>query len=188
MPPAPELLADDDAAFLIAVNVDRVSEAIANLGLPALGAFALWVPNEAQYMEPSALSVCSSEEWRRRLAPLVIAADPQGLALALDPQTWDHPEVVLSGPPDLERFDAASARLYERYGEERDPAAQVLGETARRIARAPSVVAGPVLVAMVTDGSSSSDEALDSIRYASPPANVATLEAAGLPQSYWDLL
>jgi ADP-ribose pyrophosphatase YjhB (NUDIX family) len=185
--PTPELLADSDAAFLIGVNVDRVSRSIADLGLHALGAFALWVPNEAQFMEPSALSVCSSEEWRRRLAPFATAPDPHGLAVAMDPQAWDHPEVDLVGPPDPERFDAASARLYERCGDERDPAAQVLAETARRIAQAPSVVAGPVLVAMVTEGNNASDETLKSIRYASPPASVATLEAAGLPQSYWDL-
>lgn len=187
MPPEPALLADDDAVFLIGVNVARINQALVDLGLSALGAFALWLPNEDQHMEPAAVSVCSAASWRARLEPLRVAPDAAGVALALDPQTWDHPELDLGEPDDPARFDAASARLYERFGDDdRDPAAQVLDETARLVARTPPVPAD-LLVAMTTDGSSRSDELLASIRYASPSSSVEALEAAGLPQSYWEL-
>jgi hypothetical protein len=187
MLPEPDLLADDDAMWLIGVNVDRVTQAIATVGLRALGAFALWVPNDGKYMDPAAVSVCSAEVWTQRLAPLIAAPDADKLAVALDPQDWDYPEIELPPQFDLELVDAASARLLERFGEERDPAAQVLNETARLVAQAPLVPADPLLVAMATDGSNTSDQALASIRYASPPPSVAALEARGLPKSYWDL-
>ncbi|MCW2982624.1 MAG: hypothetical protein JWR63_194 [Conexibacter sp.] len=183
-----DLCADDDAVFLVGVNVDRVTRAIMNVGLRALGAFALWVPNDRKYMDPAAVSVCSSETWTQRLAPLIATPDADRLGMALDPQTWDHPEIELPGQLDLELVNAASARLLERFGEERDPSARILEETARRIAQAPPVPADPLLVAMATDGCNTSDETLASIRYASPAASVAALEARGLPKSYEDLM
>jgi hypothetical protein len=187
MLPEPGLLADDDAQFLIGENVARVTRAIADLGLRALGAFALWLPNDTEFMEPVVVSVCSAEPWMQRLASLVAAPNADELAIALDPQAWDHPEVELTNPFDPERFDAASARIFERFGDERNPSAGILNETARLVAHAPPVPAGAVLVAMATDGAAKSDEVLASIRYASPPQSVAALEARGLPGSYWDL-
>lgn len=181
-----DLLADEDAVFLIGINVDRVTQAIAGLGLRALGAIALWIPNDTAFIEPVVVSVCSSDAWTDRVSPLIAKPDAEAIAAVLDPQTWDHPEVQLPGPVDVESFDAASARLLERFEEERDPTARVLDETARRVAQAPPVPASALLVAMATDGAAQSDEVLASIRYASPAAAVASLEACGLPQSYWD--
>jgi hypothetical protein len=164
-----------------------VKQAIVGLGLPALGAFALWIPNDQAFTEPVVISVCSSEVWTQRLAPLIATPDADQVAAALDPQTWDHPEVELTDPPDRARFEEASARIFERFGEEHDPVARVLDETARRVAHAPPVAASALLVAMATDGAGKSDEVLASIRYASPAESVASLEMRGLPQSYWDL-
>jgi hypothetical protein len=181
------LLADDDAVYVIGVNVDRITQAMAGLDLPAMGAFALWIPNERVLAEPVVISVCSSEVWAQRLAPLVATPDADQMAVALDPQSWDHPEVELPDPWDRAGFEEASGRLLERFVEERDPVAGVLDETARRAALAPPVPTNPMFVAMATDGAAKSDEVLASLRYASPAAGFAALEARGLPKSWWDL-
>jgi hypothetical protein len=99
--------------------------------------------------------------------------------MLLSPQDWDLPDLDVAEPPDPSGLDDAHLRVIERFDEALDPAWRLLDETARRVAHAPPIPAGPLLLAMATD-LSFSDETRAAARYASPAATVAALTARGV--------
>jgi len=175
------LISDDDQAeHLIQINLERLERTLKALNLEEpVAAIALIVANEVEVMEPIAISVCCVGRWQTLRRPLGQPVSIELFMQLFSPNTWDHHDHDVL-PSDVEvQFEELSAAVFDRWGEEENPAMQILTETARRLAHQPPVLAAPELVAFATD-THFDDEMLESVREASNASARAALSAAGL--------